>query len=75
MSQPAADGVGRTTSAEDGSTEIVLKDRASPIALERPDGKDMAAVADQPCDISSIIAGEIRIEPLDVQLGDSGIAN
>src|SRR5262245_7051801 len=73
MSQPAADMVGRTTAAEDGSTEVVLEGSPSPISLERPDGKGMAAAADQPGDISSIVAGEIRIEPLHLQFDDCRI--
>src|SRR5206468_6752898 len=34
---------------------------------------DMPAVADQPGHISSVVAGEIRIEPFDVFPGDCGI--
>ena len=75
MPQPAADLVGITTAAEDRSSEIVFKESARPISRECPDREDMPAVADQPSHISSIVAGEIRIEPLDPQPGDSGIAN
>src|SRR5262245_61299495 len=73
MPHPAADGVRRTTAAEDGSVELVLEESASPISWERSNRKDIPAAADQPGDVSSIVAGEIRIGPLDSQLGDCRI--
>src|SRR5437773_943709 len=72
VSQPGAYQVGGAT-AEDRPAEIIFEEIARPVSRKRADREEGLVVADPPRHIPSVIAGEVRIEPLDPCPGDSRI--
>src|SRR6266568_4544090 len=73
VTQAGADLVGVATAAEDRPAEIIFEEIGRPVSRKRADREVLMAVADPPRHISSVIAGEARIEPLDPCPGDSRI--
>src|SRR6266699_1496846 len=65
VAQPGADLVGVATAAENRPAEIIFEEIARPVSRKRTDREDVVAVADASRHVSSVIAGEVRIEPLD----------
>ncbi len=74
VSESGADLVRGAIAAEDRPAEIIFEDIAGLVSRKHATREDVVAVADPPRHISSIIAGEARIEPLDLFPDDSGIS-